>query len=182
MPPQIAACLEPDEANPLAGTAPALCVYVARHGLRVLRAGLVDPGRLLVPRGNAGAVGRLVENCALAEHSLHRRGLELLFLSDQSRRPRKAHLVHRHRSPCSHRALALDQACRVAHFQPRRPMGPPHLIKRFDGLYELVLARSAQEKPYLVPRLESGFFGIPDGEAAAAIQKCGSLSNDRVPT
>jgi hypothetical protein len=47
-------------------------------------------------------------------------------------------------------------------------MGPPHLIKRFDGLYEIVLVRSAQDKPYLIPRLESGFFGIKDGEAAEA--------------
>jgi hypothetical protein len=50
----------------------------------------------------------------------------------------------------------------------RQEMGPPHVIKRFDGLYEVVLTKSAQDKPYLVPRLESGFFGIPDGEAAAA--------------
>ena len=55
----------------------------------------------------------------------------------------------------------------------RQEMGPPHLIKRFDGLYEIVLVRSAQEKPYLIPRLESGFFGIPNGEAAvAAIRNC----------
>jgi hypothetical protein len=50
----------------------------------------------------------------------------------------------------------------------RAEMGPPHVIKRFDGLYEVILQRSAQDKPFLVPRLESGFFGIPDGEAAAA--------------
>jgi hypothetical protein len=48
----------------------------------------------------------------------------------------------------------------------REEMGPPHVIKRFDGLYEIVLTRSAQGKPYLIPRLESGFFGIPDGHAA----------------
>jgi hypothetical protein len=54
----------------------------------------------------------------------------------------------------------------------REEMGPPHLVKRLDGLYEVVLTRSAQNKPYLIPRLESGFFGITDGEAAiAAIQK-----------
>jgi hypothetical protein len=47
-------------------------------------------------------------------------------------------------------------------------MGPPHVVKRLDGLYEIVLTRSAQGKPYLIPRLESGFFGIKDGEAAAA--------------
>jgi hypothetical protein len=56
----------------------------------------------------------------------------------------------------------------------RKEMAPPQVIKRFDGLYEVILARSAQDKPYLVPRLESGFFGIRDGEAAAAaVQKCG---------
>jgi hypothetical protein len=49
----------------------------------------------------------------------------------------------------------------------REEMGPPHVIRRFDGLYEVVLTRSAQGKPYLIPRLESGFFGIPDGETAA---------------
>jgi hypothetical protein len=55
----------------------------------------------------------------------------------------------------------------------RQEMGPAHVIKRFDGLYEIVLTRSAQGKPYLIPRLESGFFGIGDGEAAAAtIRKC----------
>jgi len=53
----------------------------------------------------------------------------------------------------------------------RKEMGPPHLIKRFDGLYEIVLTRSAQGKPYLVPRLEAGFFGISNGEAAVAAIK-----------
>ena len=54
----------------------------------------------------------------------------------------------------------------------RKEMAPPHVIRRFDGLYEVILSRSAQEKPYLVPQLESGFFGIPDGPAAAeAVRK-----------
>jgi len=48
----------------------------------------------------------------------------------------------------------------------REEIGPPHLIKRLDGLDEIVLTRSAQGKPYLIPRLESGFFGISDGDAA----------------
>jgi len=54
----------------------------------------------------------------------------------------------------------------------RAEMGPPHLVKRLDGLYEVILIRSAQDKPYLVPRLESGFFGIKDGEAAVTAIKC----------
>ena len=49
----------------------------------------------------------------------------------------------------------------------RAEMGPPHVVKRLDGLYEIVLTRSAQGKPYLIPRLESGFFGIEDGPVAA---------------
>jgi hypothetical protein len=46
-------------------------------------------------------------------------------------------------------------------------MGPPHVVKRLDGLYEVILTRRAQDKPYIVPALESGFFGITDGVAAA---------------
>jgi hypothetical protein len=52
------------------------------------------------------------------------------------------------------------------HVFTREEMGPPQVVKRFDGLYDLILSRSSQNKPYLAPRLESGFFGIPDGEAA----------------
>jgi hypothetical protein len=49
----------------------------------------------------------------------------------------------------------------------RKEMGTPHVIRRLDGLYEVVLSRLAQEKqPYIVPKLESGFFGIRDGAAA----------------
>ncbi len=50
----------------------------------------------------------------------------------------------------------------------RQEMAPPHLVHRFDGLDEVVLTRRAQDKPYLIPPLESGFFGIQDGAAAAA--------------
>jgi hypothetical protein len=54
----------------------------------------------------------------------------------------------------------------------RKEMGPPLVMKRFDKLYEVVLTRSAQERPFLVPRLEDGFFGISDGPAAAdAVKK-----------
>ncbi|MCE0521680.1 MAG: hypothetical protein LV480_02075 [Methylacidiphilales bacterium] len=50
----------------------------------------------------------------------------------------------------------------------RDEMGPPRVLKRLDGLDEIVLTRRAQEKPYLAPPLDSGFFGIADGEAALA--------------
>jgi hypothetical protein len=46
-------------------------------------------------------------------------------------------------------------------------MAPPHVVKRLDGLYEVILTRRAQDKPYIMPPLESGFFGIADGNAAA---------------
>jgi hypothetical protein len=50
-------------------------------------------------------------------------------------------------------------------------MGPPRLVKRFDGLYDLVLTLRAQENPHLKPPLDSGFFGLKDGgQAAGAIQ------------
>ncbi len=49
----------------------------------------------------------------------------------------------------------------------REEMGPPHVVKRLDGLYEVVLTRRAQGKPYLMPPLDSGFFGLTDGEVVA---------------
>jgi hypothetical protein len=50
----------------------------------------------------------------------------------------------------------------------RSEMAPPHVVKRLDGLYEVILTRRAQDKPFIIPPLESGFFGIPDGPVAAA--------------
>ena len=50
----------------------------------------------------------------------------------------------------------------------REEMGSPHVVKRLDGLFEVIISRRAQNKPYLVPALESGFFGVTDGAAAAA--------------
>ena len=73
--------------------------------------------------------------------------------------------------------LVTNRRVLIARLSRRRPpelrmfsreeTGAPHLIKRLDGLYELVLLRRAQERPFLVPTLESGYFGIPDGPAAA---------------
>ena len=48
----------------------------------------------------------------------------------------------------------------------REEMTPPHLVKRLDGLDEVILTRRAREKPYIMPPLDSGFFGIKDGAAA----------------
>jgi len=47
-------------------------------------------------------------------------------------------------------------------------MGPPQITKRFDSLYDLILTRRAQELPHLTPPLDSGFFGLKDGEKAAS--------------
>ena len=44
---------------------------------------------------------------------------------------------------------------------------PPQLVKRFDGLYDIILTRRAQQNPHLKPRLDSGFFGLENGEDAA---------------
>ena len=46
-------------------------------------------------------------------------------------------------------------------------MAPPQVVKRFDGLYDVILTRRAQENPHLKPDLYAGFFGLENGEAAA---------------
>lgn len=46
-------------------------------------------------------------------------------------------------------------------------MGRPQLVKRIDRLYDVILTRRAQENPHLKPRLDSGFFGLENGEAVA---------------
>ncbi len=46
-------------------------------------------------------------------------------------------------------------------------MAAPQVVKRIDHLYDVILTRRAQDTPHLKPRLDSGFFGLTDGEAAA---------------
>jgi len=68
----------------------------------------------------------------------------------------------------------------VPHKPPRlrvfsaHELAPPLAVKRFDGLYNLVLTHRAQEGlPHLAPRLEDAFFGLPNTEAASeAVQQC----------
>jgi hypothetical protein len=51
-------------------------------------------------------------------------------------------------------------------------MAPPQVVKRFDGLYDVILTQRAQANPHLQPRLDSGFFGVVDGaEVVTAIKK-----------
>jgi hypothetical protein len=46
-------------------------------------------------------------------------------------------------------------------------MVPPQVMKRFDGLCDVILTLRAREQPHLKPSLDSGFFGLKDGERAA---------------
>ncbi len=45
-------------------------------------------------------------------------------------------------------------------------MAEPVVKKRIDDLCDVILTRRAQDNPHLTPRLDSGFFGLTDGEAA----------------
>ncbi len=46
---------------------------------------------------------------------------------------------------------------------------PPHLVKRWDGLQDVILTQSALDHPHLTPRLSAGFFGLEgEGEKAVA--------------
>jgi hypothetical protein len=56
----------------------------------------------------------------------------------------------------------------------RHELAPPLAVKRFDGLYNLVLTHRAQEQiDHLAPRLEDAFFGLRETKAAsAAIGQC----------
>jgi hypothetical protein len=41
------------------------------------------------------------------------------------------------------------------------------VVKRFDGTWDVVISKRAQDNPHLKPRLEDGFFGVVDGEEVA---------------
>jgi hypothetical protein len=62
--------------------------------------------------------------------------------------------------------LVRDKPPQLRVFRPDE-MGAPQIAKRFDGLYDVVLTLRAQSNPHLQPRLDSGFFGLPNGELAA---------------
>jgi hypothetical protein len=50
-------------------------------------------------------------------------------------------------------------------------MTTPQVVKRFDGLHDVILTRRALENPHLKPRLDAGFFGLENGNRpVAAIQ------------
>lgn len=46
-------------------------------------------------------------------------------------------------------------------------LAAPQVVKRFDGLYDVILTHRAQSNPHLQPQLDAGFFGIADGECCA---------------
>ena len=60
----------------------------------------------------------------------------------------------------------------------RDEMAAPQIRKRFDGLADVILTRRAQDNPHLAPRLDSGFFGLEEGEdAAGAIRPLTSIES-----
>jgi hypothetical protein len=62
---------------------------------------------------------------------------------------------------------AASSAPPTPRFFSRDEMAGPDVRKRIDGLYDVILTKRALDNPHLVPRLDAGFFGIADGEAAA---------------
>ncbi len=62
--------------------------------------------------------------------------------------------------------LLKDGPAQLRIFSPEE-MAAPQVLKRFDGLYDVILTRRAQDNPHLQPRLDAGFFGLENGEAAA---------------
>ena len=48
-------------------------------------------------------------------------------------------------------------------------MAPPQVVRRSDRppLYDVIFTLRAQKNPHLTPRLDAGFFGLDDGDAAA---------------
>jgi len=57
-----------------------------------------------------------------------------------------------------------DQALQL-HVFPADEIVSPQVIKRFDGLNDMIFSRRAQANPHLQPRLDAGFFGLVDGAA-----------------
>jgi hypothetical protein len=56
---------------------------------------------------------------------------------------------------------------KVRVFSPHE-LGPPLVVKRMDGLYNLILTNRAQEQwPHLYPRIEDAFFGLTETESAS---------------
>jgi len=72
--------------------------------------------------------------------------------------------------------VVTDRRLFIAELHPDQPphlrvftageMAPPQLVKRFDGLQDLILTRRALDNPHLTPRLDAGFFGLEDASAA----------------
>ena len=50
----------------------------------------------------------------------------------------------------------------------KEEMCAPQVMSRFDGLYDVILTQRSLDNPHLKPRLDAGFFGLMNGEVAAA--------------
>ena len=112
-PPSIAACLDPGEEILWQGQ-PRPYVFMLR-GLTSIFYGITWSilGAFWY-HGSAASellrLGGLVENRPAPQPALHRRGLELLLLSHQSRRARAAHLVRRHQPAASSSRAGMEQS------------------------------------------------------------------------
>jgi len=62
--------------------------------------------------------------------------------------------------------LSKKKAPSLRVFTPAE-MAPPLVVKRLDGLYNVILTKRAQDHPHLQPQLDSSFLGLIDGEIAA---------------
>lgn len=70
--------------------------------------------------------------------------------------------------------LPPHQPPRVRVFSPHE-LAPPLVVKRMDGLYNLILTNRAQEQwPHLYPRIEDAFFGL--GETEMVSEAVGRLA------
>ena len=64
--------------------------------------------------------------------------------------------------------MPARQPLRIRVFSPHE-LAPPLVVKRVDGLYNLILTHRAQEQwPHLYPRIEDGFFGLRETEDVSA--------------
>ena len=64
--------------------------------------------------------------------------------------------------------LPARKLSKVRVFSPHE-LAPPLVVKRMDGLHNLILTHRAQEQwPHLYPRLEDAFFGLTETENAVA--------------
>jgi hypothetical protein len=70
--------------------------------------------------------------------------------------------------------LVTNRRVLTAELQKKRPpklqvfrAGPPQVVKRFDGLDNVIFSERLRENPHLTPRLVDGFLGVEKGGEVA---------------